>query len=343
MTSQEAAARFWAGASVFGPDGERAAGVESLSFALVPAGVGAGPEHSTVAGLVSPRPLLGLEGLPAVRTPLLLDATRIQGSPKDWAAIGRGAASAGCALLVRPAQARERKDLLKASSAPFAVALLPDEPAFPDSFGGAVLVVVGLESLSGAPAVLDESALPALLEAARAAAGYRCPASLLLSPGRVPSSGALRAAAEGGAKAVLLAEGRGSARLPLSALAGSSASVTAASGDLAVGLATDAVADGVALAVALACAPAGLATSLPLRLTVKAGEAAGADWKAVGDQLSHALRTLWEDAQRAAAFAGERDPRDLSRENLRALTYDAAALSGVKLAGFDERLPWWAH
>jgi hypothetical protein len=312
MTSQEAAARFWAGASVFGPDGERAAGVESLSFALVPAGVGAGPEHSTVAGLVSPRPLLGLEGLPAVRTPLLLDATRIQGSPKDWAAIGRGAASAGCALLVRPAQARERKDLLKASSAPFAVALLPDEPAFPDSFGGAVLVVVGLESLSGAPAVLDESALPALLEAARAAAGYRCPASLLLSPGRVPSSGALRAAAEGGAKAVLLAEGRGSARLPLSALAGSSA-------------------------------PAGLATSLPLRLTVKAGEAAGADWKAVGDQLSHALRTLWEDAQRAAAFAGERDPRDLSRENLRALTYDAAALSGVKLAGFDERLPWWAH
>jgi len=31
------------------------------------------------------------------------------------------------------------------------------------------------------------------------------------------------------------------------------------------------------------------------------------------------------------------------RENLRALTYDAAALSGIKLAGYDERLPWWAH
>jgi hypothetical protein len=52
---------------------------------------------------------------------------------------------------------------------------------------------------------------------------------------------------------------------------------------------------------------------------------------------------VWDDAQRAAAQAGVRDPRDLTFEHLRALTYDAAALSGARLAGFDERLPWWAH
>jgi hypothetical protein len=343
MTSDAAAARLWSGASVFSAEGERAGGAEPLPFALVPSGVGAGAGHSAAVGFLAPRPLLGLEGVPAVRMPVLLDATRLQGTPKDWAAFGRGAASAGCALLVRPSQSRERKDLLKASGAPFAVAVVPDEPAFPDSLAGAAVVVVACEGLSGAPCVLDESALPGLVEASRAAAGYRCPVLLLVAPGRVPSSGALRAVAEGGAKAVVLAEGRGPGRLPLAALAGSCASVTAASGELAVGLSTDGVADGVALAVALACAPGGLATSLPLRLAVKAGESAASDWKSVGDQLGHALRVLWEDAQRASAMAGQRDPRDLSRENLRALTYDAAALSGVKLAGFEERLPWWAH
>jgi len=38
--------------------------------------------------------------------------------------------------------------------------LLPDEPAFPDTFAGAALVIVADEGTLGAPAVLDESALP---------------------------------------------------------------------------------------------------------------------------------------------------------------------------------------
>jgi hypothetical protein len=332
-------ARFWAGTSVLAP-GQAA---EPLPFALVPAGVGAGAELLPAPSSVPARPLFGSQGGPPVRIPLVLDASSLEPSAKDWAAFGRGAAAAGAALMVSPAQSLDRKDLLKAAGLPLGIAIAPGEIAPPDALSIASFIVVLLEGPTGIPAVLDDAALAPLVEAARSATGYRSLAALTVPPGRVPSSAALRACAEAGAVALLVAEGRGPAALPFAAQAGSASSLRASADPLGVGMCSEKVCDGAALSLCLALAPAGLVTSMPLRLALNEAAAPTADWKGVGDQLANALRVLWEDAQRTASAAGVRDPRELTRENVRALTYDAAALSGAKLAGYDERLPWWAH
>jgi glutamate synthase domain-containing protein 2 len=82
--------------------------------------------------------------------------------------------------------------------------------------------------------------------------------------------------------------------------------------------------------------PAGIATMDP-RLEAKL------DWKAAGQALANYLHALNDEVRVLAAAAGHRTIRGLSPEDLRAVTYDAAALSGVKLAGYERALPMWMH
>ena len=40
-------------------------------------------------------------------------------------------------------------------------------------------------------------------------------------------------------------------------------------------------------------------------------------------------------------LTGHASVHDLSEEDLRALDLDTAAITGLKLIGFERRLPWW--
>jgi len=284
------------------------------------------------------------KGAPAVRFPLVLDAAPAgEGSTKGWAAAARGAAAAGAPLMVTPAQLKARGSVLKASGVPLLVRFAPGDALSPEIAASSGALLLALSSDEGAPAVLAPGALPALIEALRAVTEYRAPVALLAHPGRIPRRADLAAAAAAGACALGLHAGSGASFLPLPALLGTAQSARGAGGIASTFLITDEITDGVALAFALACGGGVCASAFPLRLALLEEALTDADWKSTGDRLGTALRVLWHDAQRASAAVGVRDPRDLSPENLRALTYDAAALSGVPLAGFDARLPWWAH
>jgi len=82
--------------------------------------------------------------------------------------------------------------------------------------------------------------------------------------------------------------------------------------------------------------PAGIATTDP-RLESKL------DWKTAGQSLANYLAALNDEVKLLTAATGHTSVRGLSTEDLRALTYDAAALTGVKLAGYERALPMWMH
>jgi len=339
LTGPRQAARLWAGLSAFAPGAEP----HGLPFALAPSGPTAGADVGRQPYALPSRPLLGGRGAPALRVPVLLDAT---GTPladtKVWAALGRGASAGGAALLVSHVQLKERETVLKAAGVPLVLCAAPGDPLTPELLAPCAAVAASLGAPYGAPALPSEEALPGLVEALRALTGYRAPVLLLAPPGRAPGAVALRAAAASGALGVGLLEGEGPDALPFAALAGEAQRVRARA-TVPAFLVTDSATDGVALAVAMAAGAGLLATALPVRLAAEAERATDADWKATGDRLGALLRVLWQDAQRAAAAAGVKDPRDLGPENLRALSYDAAALSGARLSGYGERLPWWTH
>mgnify|MGYP000394666343 CR=1 FL=1 len=339
MTGAREAARLWAGESAFAAGGSP----HGLPFALVPSGPTAGGDVGRAPSALSARPLLGGKGAPALRVPIMLDTTQAPlPDAKVWAALCRGASAAGAALLVSPHQLKERETVLKAAGVPLILCAAPGEALTPELAAHCGALAARLSGPQGAPALPSEEGLSGLVEALRALSGYKSPVLLLAPPGRVPSAVALRAAAGAGAIGVGLIEGEGPQAQPFAALAGDAHRVRAR-GPLPAFLATDAVTDGVALALAMAAGAGLLATALPVRLAAEAERATDADWKATGERLGALLRTLWQDAQRAASAAGVKDPRDLGPDNLRALTYDAAALSGARLAGFGERLPWWTH
>jgi hypothetical protein len=336
-----ASARFWAGRSVFGAGEERP---PTVPFALCPADPLDGAAVGRAPSVLPARAALGIKGMPLLRMPFVLDATSMsEGAARSWAASARGASAAGAALLVTPDQAKARSTVLKASGVPLLLRVAPGDALTPEVANSAAALGLALASESGAPAVMAQDALPGLVEAARALTEYRAPVFFIAAPGRVPARGALRAAAASGVRALCLAAPAGPARFPMAALVGYGSAGRGGDPPMPAFIVSDEVGDGLALACALA-AGSGLAGSgFPLRVAAAEESATDADWKATGDRLAAALRAVWEDAQRASAHAGVADPRDLTFEHLRALTYDAAALSGARLSGFDERLPWWAH
>jgi glutamate synthase domain-containing protein 2 len=82
--------------------------------------------------------------------------------------------------------------------------------------------------------------------------------------------------------------------------------------------------------------PAGIATT-DARLEAKL------DWKSAGQALANYLVALNDEVKLLTASAGHTAIHGITSEDLRALTYDAASLTGVKLAGYDRVLPMWMH
>ena len=65
------------------------------------------------------------------------------------------------------------------------------------------------------------------------------------------------------------------------------------------------------------------------------------NWKTAGKKLANYLRVLQSEIEMLMDFAGVGNVRDLSEKHVSALTYDAAAICGVNLVGYDKELPMW--
>jgi glutamate synthase domain-containing protein 2 len=82
--------------------------------------------------------------------------------------------------------------------------------------------------------------------------------------------------------------------------------------------------------------PAGIATMDPKLES-------NLDWKAAGKSVAHYINALTDEVKLLAASCGHTNVRAATMDDLRALTYDSAAMTGVKLAGYDKSLPMWMH
>lgn len=112
-----------------------------------------------------------------------------------------------------------------------------------------------------------------------------------------------------------------------------------AMGAAAVGLDTAArVAVGCALTgiCATGQCPTGVATTDPA-LESKLDRAEG------GKRLARFIQALASELDALMLATGHSRLSDLGTEDLRTLDYDAAAVTGLKLAGFDRPLPMWSH
>ncbi|MDI6855596.1 MAG: hypothetical protein QMD21_02265 [Candidatus Thermoplasmatota archaeon] len=67
------------------------------------------------------------------------------------------------------------------------------------------------------------------------------------------------------------------------------------------------------------------------------------DWKIVGQVVSNMMKKLAEELKALLVTTGASSLEELSPENLRALTYDTAAITGVKLLGYERVLPLWEY
>jgi glutamate synthase domain-containing protein 2 len=67
------------------------------------------------------------------------------------------------------------------------------------------------------------------------------------------------------------------------------------------------------------------------------------NWKVAGKHLASYLKATKIEFESLLNYLDIIDIKDLNREQIMALTYDAAAITGVKLIGYDRELPMWFH
>jgi glutamate synthase domain-containing protein 2 len=67
------------------------------------------------------------------------------------------------------------------------------------------------------------------------------------------------------------------------------------------------------------------------------------NWKSAGKGLANYLKATNMEIETIMESLGVRDFKELDSEHVTALTYDAAAITGIKLAGYDRELPMWFH
>ncbi|MGD8814355.1 MAG: glutamate synthase-related protein, partial [Anaerolineales bacterium] len=60
-----------------------------------------------------------------------------------------------------------------------------------------------------------------------------------------------------------------------------------------------------------------------------------------GERLANFIRATGEEVKILTMLSGHSSTADLSPEDLRAMDLNTAALTGLKLAGFDRPLPMW--
>lgn len=67
------------------------------------------------------------------------------------------------------------------------------------------------------------------------------------------------------------------------------------------------------------------------------------NWKVAGKKLSNYVKATKKEIEFLLDYVGVNDIKDLNTNHIRALTYDAAAITGAKLIGYDRELPMWFH
>jgi glutamate synthase domain-containing protein 2 len=65
------------------------------------------------------------------------------------------------------------------------------------------------------------------------------------------------------------------------------------------------------------------------------------DPEKAGRQLANFIKATAEELKILIMLSGHNDIRDLSEEDLRAMDLDTAAITGLKLIGYERKLPWW--
>jgi glutamate synthase domain-containing protein 2 len=67
------------------------------------------------------------------------------------------------------------------------------------------------------------------------------------------------------------------------------------------------------------------------------------DWQSTGRSIGNFLKNTIENLRILTALCGHSDIREINPDDIRATRYDAAALTGVKLVGYEKLLPIWEH
>jgi glutamate synthase domain-containing protein 2 len=65
------------------------------------------------------------------------------------------------------------------------------------------------------------------------------------------------------------------------------------------------------------------------------------DWKAAGKKLANYIKALQSEIELLMDFSGVGNVQDLGAKHVSTLTYDAAAICGINLIGYDKELPMW--
>ena len=63
----------------------------------------------------------------------------------------------------------------------------------------------------------------------------------------------------------------------------------------------------------------------------------------IGQRLANFINASAEELKILTMLSGHGDVRELSEEDLRALDVDTAAITGLKLVGYERALPWWEN
>jgi glutamate synthase domain-containing protein 2 len=66
-------------------------------------------------------------------------------------------------------------------------------------------------------------------------------------------------------------------------------------------------------------------------------------WKSAGKKLANFVSATKLEMEVLMDYMGVGSVKDVNEKNVIALTYDSAAISGVKLVGYDRELPMWFH
>jgi glutamate synthase domain-containing protein 2 len=66
-------------------------------------------------------------------------------------------------------------------------------------------------------------------------------------------------------------------------------------------------------------------------------------WKGAGKQLANFISAIKLEMEVLLDYIGVSSLKEVNERHIMALTYDSAAISGVKLIGYDRELPMWFH
>jgi hypothetical protein len=67
------------------------------------------------------------------------------------------------------------------------------------------------------------------------------------------------------------------------------------------------------------------------------------EWKSVGEDIAKSIKKMEHDLINLFAMISAPSKDELTTDCLRATTYDAAAVTGLKLMGYEKTLPMWMH